>query len=83
MFVAIVSCGFASTALAVNPEETFPRILEILSSASPAELEAIKDNFCKAQLAAKMTGPGIIGRAAELATEDCTEMQIVNLAGAT
>ena len=79
--VAIVSCGFASTAFAVNHEETFPRMLEMVTSASPAELEAIKDNFCKGQLAATMTASDIRGRAAELATDDFTEQQIFDLAG--
>ena len=70
---AVLSCGFASTGFAVNHDETFPRMLEMVTSASPVELEAIKDYFCKAQLAATMTGSDIIGRAAELATEDFTE----------
>ena len=79
--VAVLSSGFASTAFAVNHEETFPRMLEMVTSASPAELEAIKDNFCKGQLAATMTASDIRGRAAELATDDFTEQQIFDLSG--
>ena len=79
--VAVLISGFASTAFAVNHEETFPRMLEMVTSASPAELEAIKDNFCKGQLAATMTASDIRGRAAELATDDFTEQQIFDLAG--
>ena len=45
--VAIVACGFGSSAFAINHDETFPRMLEMVTSASPAELEAITDNFAK------------------------------------
>ena len=79
--VAIVACGFGSTAFAINHDETFPRMLEMVTSASPAELEGIKDNFCKGQLAATMTAADIRGRAAELANEELTEQQIFDLAG--
>ena len=71
--VAIVSCGLASMAFAINHDETFSSILDMVTSASTAEREARKDNFCKPKLAATMTGSDIIGRAAELATEDFTE----------
>ena len=70
--IAIASCVFASTAFAINHDETFPRMLEMVTSASPAELEGIKDNFCKGQLAATMTAADIRGRAAELANEELT-----------
>ena len=53
----------------------------MVTTTSPAELEAIKDNFCKGQLAATMTVSDIRGRAAELATDDFTEQQIFDLAG--
>ena len=66
---------------AVNHDETFPRMLEMITSASPEELEGIKDNFCKTLLAATMTASDIRGRAAELATDDFTEQQIFDLAG--
>ena len=79
--IAISSCVFASTAFAINHDETFPRMLEMVTSASPAELEGIKDNFCKGQLAATMTAADIRGRAAELANEELTEQQIFDLAG--
>ena len=79
--VAIVSYGFASTAFAINHEETFPRMLEMVTSASPVELQAIKDNFCKGQLAATTTASVIEGRAAELATDDFIEQQIFDSAG--
>ena len=68
-------------AFAVNHDETFPRILEMVTSASPEELEAIKDEFCKNLLAATMTAQSIRGRAAELATDDMTEQQIFDLSG--
>jgi hypothetical protein len=79
--IAIASSVFASTAFAINHDETFPRMLEMVTSASPAELEGIKDNFCKGQLAATMTAADIRGRAAELANEELTEQQIFDLAG--
>jgi len=79
--IAIASCAFASTASAIDHDETFPRMLEMVTSASPAELEGIKDNFCKGQLAATMTAADIRGRAAALATEELTEQQIFDLAG--
>lgn len=68
-------------AFAVNHDQTFPKMLEMVTSASPEELEGIKDNFCKGQLAATMTASDIRGRAAELATDDLTEQQIFDLAG--
>ena len=79
--IAIVGCGFGSTAFAIDHDETFPRMLEMLTSASPAELEAITDHFCKGQLAATMTASDIRGRAPQLATDDFTEQQIFDLAG--
>ena len=68
-------------AFAISHDETFPRMLEMVTSATPEELEAIKDNFCKSQLAATMTASDIRGRAAELATDELTEQQIFDLAG--
>lgn len=68
-------------AFAVNHDETFPRMLDMVTSATPEELEDIKDNFCKGQLAATMTASDIRSRAAELATDDFTEQQIFDLAG--
>ena len=68
-------------AFAVNHDETFPRMLDMVTSATPEELEDIKDNFCKGQLAATMTASDIRRRAAELATDDFTEQQIFDLAG--
>ena len=68
-------------AFAVNHDETFPRMLDMVTSATPGELEDIKDNFCKGQLAATMTASDIRRRAAELATDDFTEQQIFDLAG--
>ena len=56
-------------------------MLEMITSASPEELEGIKDNFCKNLLAATMTAQDIRGRAAELATDEMTEQQIFDLAG--
>ena len=44
--VGAITCrAFASTAYFIDHHETLPRILEILSSVSLAELEPIKDNF--------------------------------------
>ena len=68
-------------AFAINHDETFPRILDMVTSATPEELEGIKDNFCKSQLAATMTASDIRGRAAELANDDFTEQQIFDLSG--
>jgi hypothetical protein len=77
----MASVTFVPAAFAVNHDETFPRILEMVTSASPAELEGIKDGFCKSQLAATMTASDIRGRAAELANDDFTEQQIFDLSG--
>ena len=77
----IATIAFAPAAFAVNHDETFPRMLEMVTSASPAELNKIKDGFCKGQLAATMTASNIRGRAAELASDDFTEQQIFDLAG--
>ena len=77
----IATIAFAPAAFAVNHDETFPRMLEMVTSASPAELDKIKDGFCKGQLAATMTASDIRGRAAELASDDLTEQQIFDLAG--
>ena len=77
----IATIAFAPAAFAVNHDETFPRMLEMVTSASPAELDKIKDGFCKGQLAATMTASDIRGRAAELASDDFTEQQIFDLAG--
>ena len=55
-------------------------MLEMVTSASPAELEGIKNGF-GGQLAATMTASDIRGRAAELVTDDFTEQQIFELAG--
>ena len=55
-------------------------MLEMVTSASPAELEGIKDGF-DGQLAATMTASDNRGRAAELATHGFTEQQIFDLAG--
>ena len=79
--VIMASVSIAPAAFAVNHDETFPRMLGMVMSASPAELEGIKDGFCKGQLAATMTASDIRGRAAELATDDFTEQQIFDLAG--
>tara|TARA_A200000113_G_C8609619_1_gene272132 strand:+ start:86 stop:397 length:312 start_codon:yes stop_codon:yes gene_type:complete len=80
--VALLVTTLSSTsAFAINHDETFPRMLEMVTTASPEELEGIKDNFCKGQLAATMTASDIRGRAAELATDDFTEQQIFDLAG--
>ena len=77
----MASMSFASAAFAVNHDETFPRTLKMIMGASPAELEGIKDGFCKSQLAATMTASDIRGRAAELANDDFTEQQIFDLSG--
>ena len=77
----MASVTLVPAAYAVNHDETFPRILEMVTSASPAELEGIKDGFCKSQLAATMTASDIRGRAAELANDDFTEQQIFDLSG--
>ena len=77
----MASVSFAPAAFAVNHDETFPRMLGMVMSASPAELEGIKDGFCKGQLAATMTASDIRVRAPELATDDFTEQQIFDLAG--
>ena len=79
--LAILGCGFGTTAFAIDHHETFPRRLEMVTSASPTELEAITDDFCKGQLAATITASDIRGRAAELATSDFTAQQIFDLAG--
>jgi len=73
----MATVSFAPAAFAVNHDETFPRMLEMVTSASRAELKGIKDGFCKGQLAATMTASDIRARAAELATEDFTEHQIL------
>ena len=44
----MASASFAPAAFAVNHDETFPRILEMVTSASPAELEGIKEVSVKA-----------------------------------
>ena len=75
------SCFFASTALAFDHDETFPRMMEMVSSASPEELENIKENFCKGVLAATMTAQNIRGRAAELATEEFSQQEIFDRTG--
>ena len=80
-FSFIVGCTLASTASAVNHDQTFPAMLEMVTSATPEELERIKENFCLGQFAAVMTASDIRGRAAELATDDFTEQQIFDLAG--
>jgi len=77
----IVGCTIASNASAVNHDQTFPAMLEMVTSATPEELERIKENFCLGQFAAVMTASDIRGRAAELATDDFTEQQIFDLAG--
>ena len=77
----LVTTLSSTSAFAINHDETFPRMLEMVTTASPEELEGIKDNFCKGQLAATMTASDIRGRAAELATDDFTEQQIFDLAG--
>ena len=51
----------------------------MVTSASPAEPEGIKDGF-GGQLAATMTASDIRGRPAELVTDDFTEQQIFDLA---
>mgnify|MGYP007000145971 len=80
MLAALLVTTLSSTsAFAINHDETFPRMLEMVTTASPEELEGIKDNFCKGQLAATMTASDIRGRAAELATDDFTEQQIFDL----
>ena len=71
-FSVIVGCTLASTASAVNHDQTFPAMLEMVTSATPEELAAIKENFCLGQFAAVMTASDIRGRAAELATDDFT-----------
>ncbi len=38
----IATIAFAPAAFAVNHDETFPRMLEMVTSASPAELDKIK-----------------------------------------
>ena len=81
LVIVMASASFAPKAFAVNHDETFPRMLEMVMSASPAELEGIKDGFCKGQLAATMTASDIRVRAPELATDDFTEQQIFDLAG--
>ena len=77
----IATIAFAPAAFAVNHDETYPRMREMVMSASPAELDKIKDGFCKSQLAATMTASNIRGRAAELASDDLTEQQIFDSAG--
>ena len=77
--VIIVS---GSTAFAVNHDETFPKMQEMVLSASPEELEGIMNNYCKNMFAATMTATDIRGRAAELAKSDeMTETQIFTLSG--
>ena len=80
-FGVIVGCTIASNASAVNHDQTFPRMLEMVTTATPEELEALKENFCLGQFAAVMTASDIRGRAAELASDDYTEQQIFDLAG--
>ena len=77
----LVTTLSSTSAFAINHDETFPRMLEMVTTASPEELEGIKDNFCKGQLAATMTASDIRGRAAELAPDAFTEQQIFDLAG--
>ena len=77
----IATIAFAPAAFAVNHDETYPRMREMVMSASPAELDKIKDGYCKSLLAATMTASNIRGRAAELASDDLTEQQIFNSAG--
>ena len=77
----VASCFFASTAFAFDHDETFPRMMEMVSSASPEELENIKENFCKGVFAATMTAQNIRGRAAELATEEFSETEIFDRTG--
>jgi hypothetical protein len=48
-----------------------------VSSASPEELENIKENFCKGVFAATMTAQNIRGRAAELATEESQKQKFL------
>lgn len=77
----VASCFFASTAFAFDHDETFPRMMEMVSSASPEELKNIKENFCKGVFAATMTAQNIRGRAAELATEEFSETEIFDRTG--
>ena len=54
--VIIVS---GSTAFAVNHDETFLKMQEMVLSASPEELEGIMNNYCKNMFAATMTATDI------------------------
>ena len=73
----VASCFFASTAVAFDHDETFPKMMEMVFSASPEELENINENFCKGVFAATMTAHNIRGRAAELATEEFSQQEIL------
>ena len=77
----VVSCFSVSTAVAFDHDETFPRMMEMVSSASPEELENIKENFSKGVFAATMTAHNIRGRAAELATEEFSQQEIFDRTG--
>lgn len=81
LITAVATMTAVPAAFAVNHDETFPRMLEMVTVASPSELENIKGEFCMGQLAATMTASDIRGRAAELASDDFTEQQIFDLAG--
>ena len=48
-----------STAFAVNHDESFPRMQEMMLSASPEELEGIISSYCKNMFAATMTATDI------------------------
>ena len=79
--VLFVTALSHTPAFAIDHDETFPRMLSMITSALPEELEGIKDNFCKRMLAATMTASDIRGRAAELATDDFPEQEIFDRAG--